>query len=104
MNKPLIVNKDNIEIPVGTVEDFKRPNHPDFMDSSELKKIKFGGLRDNTLTGDKELWIEGEVVKAITANELRLNPHAVTDAMEEFFQTGRDVRPDIPELRKLRGE
>ena len=36
------------------MEDFKRPDHPDFMDSSELKKAKWSGIRNNSLSGDLE--------------------------------------------------
>ncbi len=42
-------------------EEFKRPNHSDFMDSSELKKAKFSGVRINQISQSQELWIEGEV-------------------------------------------
>jgi hypothetical protein len=41
------------------MEDFKRPNHPDFMDSSELAKLGFTGLRNNSLTNYAEVWIDG---------------------------------------------
>lgn len=104
MAKPLIVNKDNVIIPAGTMEDFKRPSHPDFKTSSELAKDKFNGLRVNSLTNSMELWIEGEIVKTVTQEMLALNPNAVTDACAEFFQLDQEVRPDIPALRKYRGE
>lgn len=41
-------------------EDFKRPNHPDFMDASELRKEGFSGVRINSLSQDWEIWIDGE--------------------------------------------
>lgn len=42
------------------MEDFKRPNHTDFMTSSELSKIKFSGIRKNSISGCIEMWLEGE--------------------------------------------
>ena len=46
---------------VGKTEEFKRPDHYDFMDSSELKKIEWSGVRHNSITHRMELWIVGEV-------------------------------------------
>jgi len=42
-------------------EEFKRPDHPDFKDSSELKAMNFCGVRINSLSHHQELWIMGEV-------------------------------------------
>ena len=65
--------------------EFKRPNHPDFMTTSELKKIKWSGLRNNSISGDTEIWIEGEIVKLITAFEKSSNKNAVEEAMQKQF-------------------
>lgn len=46
---------------VGKSEEFKRPDHYDFMDSSELAKIKWSGMRHNSISHRMELWIEGVV-------------------------------------------
>jgi hypothetical protein len=51
------------------MEDFKRPNHPDFMLSSELKAIEFSGIRHNSLTYEMELWLRGEVKMRIAVSE-----------------------------------
>lgn len=104
-----IVNKEGIIIPEGTVEDFKRPNHPDFMTGSELSEMKFSGLRSNSITNDSEIWLEGEVVSRVTVAQLAQDPMAISKAMEEVFalQGKAEIRPDIPELRafkKLTGE
>ena len=40
--------------------EYKRPDHPDFMDFHELKKIKFSGIRKNDLSGYLEIWVTGE--------------------------------------------
>ena len=57
------------------MEDFKRPNHPDFMTSGELKKMKFNGIRSNSITEDLECWIEGEVVVVSSKLARSINPN-----------------------------
>ena len=47
--------------------DFRRPSHTDFMDTLELAKAKFSGLRTQKLTGDVEIWIKGEIIDTINA-------------------------------------
>jgi hypothetical protein len=103
VKKTQIVNRDNIEVPVGTIEDFKRPNHTDFMDSSELAKAKFNGQRHNSITNDWELWIDGEVVRSVTEMQVKLNPQAINEALESFFGL-EDVQPDVAELKRFRKE
>ena len=39
--------------------DSKRPDHPDFMGASELKKAEFSGIRHNSLTDQTEIWKVG---------------------------------------------
>ena len=39
--------------------DFKRPSHPDFMTTTEIKGSKFTGLRVNSLAARVEFWIKG---------------------------------------------
>jgi hypothetical protein len=46
--------------------DSKRPDHPDFMCASELKKAEFSGIRHNSLTDQTEIWKVGEVAKVIS--------------------------------------
>ena len=41
--------------------DSKRPDHPDFMDASELKKREFCGLRHNKLSNQMEIWKLGKL-------------------------------------------
>jgi hypothetical protein len=81
------------------VEDFKRPDHPDFMDASELKKIEWSGYRLNTLTQYAEIWLLGERMADISPAQLRLNPNAVQEAMAEIFGIDSPVLPDTPEAR-----
>lgn len=97
-----IVDKSQIVIPQGTVEDFNRPNHPDFMTSGELKANNFSGQRLNSLTSNYELWIMGEVVETITQQQLSIDPQCINKAFNKHF--GLDsVQPDIAELKRFRG-
>jgi len=66
-------------------EDFKRPNHADFMDSIELKKIEFSGIRHNSIGNCMEIWILGEVTDSISNLAIQLNPNALTDAYRDRF-------------------
>ena len=77
MNKNFIEEK--------RLEDFKRPNHPDFMDSSELKKEKWSGIRNNSLTEDLECWIEGEVVVVSSKLARSINPNDFEQKYAEYF-------------------
>lgn len=80
-----IFDKSKIKIPKGTMEDFKRPDHPDFMTTSELAANDFTGLRHNSITNDAEFWILGEVVRKVTKQEVLVNPTAISRAYEEVF-------------------
>lgn len=80
-----IFDKSKIEIPEGTMEDFNRPNHPDFMTSSELAKIEFTGIRHNSITNDCEFWILGNLEKKVTKEEVLMNGTAISRAWEEIF-------------------
>lgn len=77
----------------------KRPDHPDFMDSSELKKIQHSGVRNNRIGDCIELWVLGEVVKSVSFMEIKFNPNAFNDAYAEHFglervrEEGQAVEP-----------
>jgi len=64
-----IVNKDSISIPQGTMEDFNRPDHSDFKDRMELQKEKWSGVRANSISGDIEFWVLGEIKRACKSQE-----------------------------------
>lgn len=66
-------------------EHFKRSNHTDFASSSELKAMKFNGMRANSITGDAECWIQGEIVWTVTPAEQQINPNAVEEKHREYF-------------------
>ena len=46
-------------------EGFQRPNHPDFMDSSELKRMEWTGVRQNEISREWEFWIVGEIKERV---------------------------------------
>lgn len=98
-----IVNKDSIVIPQGTIADFKRPNHRDFMTASELKKENFSGIRHNSLNEDAEIWIDGELRESITLQATLLDPDAINKAMERVFLL-EDVMPNHAQARASRGD
>lgn len=49
--------------------EFKRPDHPDFMTSTELKKAEWTGVRQNEISREWEFWIVGEIKKRIPEAE-----------------------------------
>ena len=67
------------------IEDFKRPNHPDFMTASELKKAGWNGIRTNSVTEDIECWVEGEVVFFSSKLARSINEHDFEEKYAEYF-------------------
>ena len=61
-----IIIKGKAKIPEGTMEDFKRPDHPDFATSHELKAMNFTGVRHNKLTSVYEIWTHGDIRARVT--------------------------------------
>lgn len=78
--KSLILHNNKAE-----TEEFKRPNHPDFMTSSELKALEWSGVRQEKITGATEFWIGGEIVKLVTSEDIKINPKAIQLAHAELF-------------------
>lgn len=99
----LIVNKESIIVPKGTIENFNRPNHPDFMVSSELKKEGFSGIRHNSLTDEAEIWLDGEIKATVSRAEVAFDPDALNKAFEKVFAL-EDVMPDHALAKASRGE
>ncbi len=65
-------------------ENFKRPLHPDFMTTEELKKLPFTGLRQNEIAQQVEFWIVGEIVASVTFAEMRSDPFAVAKMQAQY--------------------
>ncbi len=69
--------------------DSKRPDHPDFMTASELKKHEFSGVRTNSLSGDVEIWKAGEITKIVRKEMLETHANAaIANALEDVFLLG----------------
>lgn len=62
-----------------------RPNHPDFMTSSELRKAKFSGMRHNSISNEMEIWIDGVMEKAVSIVEMQNDPYVLDKAYKEAF-------------------
>jgi hypothetical protein len=67
------------------MENFKRPDHPDFMDSSELAGIEFSGLRHNSISDYMEFWVLGRKLFELSSLEYRLYPEKWAALYEEHL-------------------
>lgn len=85
MEKNHKLNSIIASVNYGKTEGFNRPNHPDFLTTSELKSSGFTGLRKHEMARDWEFWIIGEIKKRVTFTELINNPKALEDAHIELF-------------------
>lgn len=88
MTKDIKDKPDSLNVKVAgnrQTEQFKRPDHTDFMDASELKKAEFSGYRQNQISHDCEIWLLGEMKASISPAQLQANPMAVNEAMEDIF-------------------
>ena len=77
------------------MEDFKRSDHPDFKDSSELKKERWNGIRNNSLSGDLECWVEGAVVFSSTPMELSLDANNFQKKYGEYFGFFNEAQREV---------
>lgn len=66
-------------------ESFRRSDHNDFATSAELKDRAFTGVRDNSVTGNLEFWILGNIEKEVTATAATLNPDWQQEVFQELF-------------------
>lgn len=64
---------------------FTRPNHNDFATTAELRQRKFTGWRNNSVTGNAELWIEGNLDMEVTAAQIMLDPDSIEKAHVRRF-------------------
>jgi len=76
-----IIIKGRTKVPKGTMEDFDRPKHNDFATTEELKKDKFSGVRNNSITSCIEIWTVGDI-RASVPND---DPDALSKAFEDIF-------------------
>lgn len=66
-------------------EEFKRPDHEDFMTAAELSKARFSGVRHNSISQDMECWVEGEIKFSVSAVERSIDPNAWTRKFQDYF-------------------
>lgn len=66
-------------------ESFKRPDHPDFKTSDELKKMEWTGIRQNNIILAWEFWILGRVERSVSFQEVKNDPKALNKAHVEIF-------------------
>jgi len=66
-------------------EEFRRPDHNDFMTTSELAKCRFSGVRDNVLASQYEIWVAGKAEVTVTYLAVAADPLALTKAYSELF-------------------
>lgn len=52
---------------------------------AECRKEQFCGVRSDGLLENFEIWIMGRMLKEVTAQQLSINPRAVSEAYEEAF-------------------
>lgn len=89
--------------------DFKRPTHPDFLDSSELKKIEFTGIRHNSLINAMEIWTLGDLRGSIPDHEVLLYPEKFNALYADIFGLNHvevegvqsNMNPKVDSLSKL---
>lgn len=67
-------------------EHFRRPDHPDFMSSIELRKKKWSGIRKNEMGLTWEFWILGKIEKEVSFQSAATNPNILREAHIELFQ------------------
>ena len=81
-----IIVKGRSKAPAGTMEDFQRPSHPDFLDSSELKKMEFSGIRENSITSEVEIWTVGDLRFHMSKALAEQKPEIFAEAYGRIFQ------------------
>lgn len=67
------------------MEDFRRPDHNDFATSSELHQRGFTGIRQNSITHEQELWVEGHIKLAISIERMQHDPDLWNKKYAELF-------------------
>lgn len=77
---PILFNLSKV-----VTEEVKRPDHPDFLTTSELKAKEWSGVRLNSLIDTFEFWVAGSVVKTLAASIVKKDYMALERAHVELF-------------------
>jgi hypothetical protein len=75
--------------------EFKRPDHPDFMTSGELKAKQFSGVRKNEMSLQYEFWIVGEIRGTVPFTVAHTDPMALANKHAEVFDMHRPDPKDF---------
>jgi hypothetical protein len=67
------------------IEDYRRSNHNDFATSSELKERNWSGMRANSITGYREIWVLGEMRAEMKEVEAARNPRKWEKLIADTF-------------------
>ncbi len=67
------------------MEDFRRPDHPDFLDMIELQKLRWSGIRLNSISHYFEIWIDGVRKAEMPEDEVSSNPQKWEQLLADVF-------------------
>lgn len=70
-NISIVIQDENSSF--GKTEEFKRSDHNDFATSKELKDREFSGVRLNSITSRREVWVVGEKIGEMDNREAEAN-------------------------------
>lgn len=80
---PTIITREGHS--VGKTEEYHRSSHEDFCTSKELKDRKFSGIRNNSITNSREIWVEGILSASLNEEIIRLRPEKWEALYSEVF-------------------
>lgn len=83
LHAPAIITREGHS--VGKSEEFKRPDHNDFLTSTELKKAKFSGVRHNSITDMQEIWILGRLEGSMAMSMVAAFPKKWEELYRDVF-------------------
>lgn len=81
----IIVRKDGESVGGGVTEEYKRSSHSDFATSKELGDSNFSGIRDNSITSNREVWIEGNLTATMSLELIRMRPTLWEELWRDTF-------------------
>lgn len=83
LSAPTIVTREGSS--VGKTEEYHRSEHNDFATSKELKDRKFSGIRNNSISNCREIWVDGILSASMNEEIIRLRPHQWDRLYSEVF-------------------
>lgn len=81
----IIIRGDGERVGGGVTEEYKRSNHEDFCTSKELKDRDFYGIRHNSISNNREIWVAGELRASLNEDIIQMNPHKWEELYSETF-------------------